>query len=217
MHGCFRTLERALGALAFDPSGDRLFGVGDLVNRGPHSDEAFEWLEQRFECVVLGNHDRWALNWFRASVPLPAPAGAEWLAGVPRRDYRRWRSALEAMPLAVTIETRHGPVGLVHAEVPHLSWAASLHALDRASAVAIDDALLGANAPREIIVRRRRRGVEGLRALVHGHEPVGQVERVANRWNIDTGAGIARLNRLSLLEVNTVELRTSTFDVDESS
>ena len=28
VHGCFRTLDRALTALAFDPSRDRLFGVG---------------------------------------------------------------------------------------------------------------------------------------------------------------------------------------------
>ena len=54
VHGCFRTLERALSVIAFDPNLDRLFGVGDLVNRGPHSEEALGWLEQRFDAVVLG-------------------------------------------------------------------------------------------------------------------------------------------------------------------
>ena len=53
--------------------------------------------------------------------------------------------------------------------------------------------------------------MEGLRALVHGHEPVRDVECTANRWNIDTGAGIPRLNCLTVLEVN----RAGTFDVDE--
>ena len=38
VHGCFRTLARALSQLEFDPSCDRLFGVGDLVDRGPHSE-----------------------------------------------------------------------------------------------------------------------------------------------------------------------------------
>ncbi len=38
VHGCFRTLECALLEIEFDPSRDRLFGVGDLVNRGPHRD-----------------------------------------------------------------------------------------------------------------------------------------------------------------------------------
>ena len=80
----------------------------------------------------------------------------------------------------------------------------------------VDDALLSLEASPETIRRHRRRPVEGLRALVHGHEPVEQVECVANRWNVDTGAGIARLNRLSLVAVNAPELRTWTFEVDES-
>ena len=57
----------------------------------------------------------------------------------------------------------------------------------------------------------------GLRALVLGHQPVEHVECVANRWNIDTGAGIPHLNRLSLVEANSSEFRTRKFDIDESS
>ena len=64
VHGCFRTLERALAELDFDPGRDRLFGVGDLVNRGSHSVAALEWREQRFKAVALGNHDRAVLRWF---------------------------------------------------------------------------------------------------------------------------------------------------------
>ena len=48
---------------------------------------------------------------------------------------------------------------------------------------------------------------------MHGHRPVVEVERTGNRWNIDTGAGIAQLNRLSILELGA-ELRPWTFDVD---
>ena len=42
-----------------------------------------------------------------------------------------------------------------------------------------------------LIPKRRARAepVEGLRALVHGHHPVREVETVGNRWNIDTGDG----------------------------
>ena len=63
VHGCFRTLERALEALSFDTSRDRLFGVGNLVERGPHSLEALDWLKHRFACVALGNHEDAALGW----------------------------------------------------------------------------------------------------------------------------------------------------------
>ena len=37
IHGCFTELQRGLEAIGFDPSTDRLFSVGDLVDRGPES------------------------------------------------------------------------------------------------------------------------------------------------------------------------------------
>lgn len=80
---------------------------------------------------------------------------------------------------------------------------------------ATDTALLGYETNEELHDARSR-PVEGLRALVHGHWPVREVETTLNRWNIDTGAGHDTLNRLSLIEVNAPELRTWTFDVDES-
>ena len=126
------------------------------------------------------------------------------------------RAPLGTMPLAITIETVYGPVGVVHAEAPHHSWAESLRRLETASPSVVDDVVLGFAAP-EASRRHRSRAVAGLRALVLGHKPVEHVECVANRWNIDTGAGIPHLNRLSLVEVNTSEFRTRTFDIDESS
>ena len=62
---------------------------------------------------------------------------------------------------------------------------------------------------------RRTSPVEGVRPLVDGHRRVVEVERTGNRWNIDTGARIPQLNRLSILELGP-ELRPWTFDVDEA-
>ena len=59
--------------------------------------------------------------------------------------------------------------------------------------------------------------MEGVRALVHGYEPVSEVERIANRWNIDTGAGIVELNRLTVHDANSGEIRCRAFDVDEGT
>ena len=216
VHGCFRTLDRVLAELRFDPVSDRLFGVGDLVDRGPHSAEALVWLETRFEAVVMGNHERPLLYWFD---PHRRPSSAHqpaWLRRVPRTQHRRWRAVLARMPVAVTIETACGAVGLVHADVPHPDWAVATAMLEVGAPDHVDIALLGADAPEEEVRLHRSRPVAGLRALVHGHFVVDEVERVANRWNIDTGAGIARLDRLSLVEVNAPEFGSWTFDVDES-
>ncbi len=63
VHGCFDTLQALWPRLDFDFRRDRLWLVGDLVNRGPRSLEVLRWtrdLEERLGermQVVLGNHD----------------------------------------------------------------------------------------------------------------------------------------------------------------
>ena len=52
---------------------------------------------------------------------------------------------------------------------------------------------------------------------MHGHFVVDEVERLANRWNIDTGATFAGRDRLTLLHVNARRIRQWTFEVDEGS
>ena len=217
VHGCFRTLARALAELDFDPGRDRLFGVGDLVNRGPHSVAALEWLEQHFEAVALGNHDRAVLRWFETPVGMLPPAGSEWLADVPEGERGTWCAALAAMPVAITLETPYGAVGIVHAEVPHRTWSEAVLMLERGDPDAVDVALLGLPGSPETIREHQSQPVGGLRALVHGHATRNGVRRTANRWNIDTGAGIQRLNRLTILHVNGRQIRASRFPVDESS
>ena len=215
VHGCFCTLERALAALDFLPGQDRLFSVGDLVERGPHSEEAIEWIEQRFAGVTRGNHEQGALGWLadRLSGSDVRPYG--WLRHIAPESYPRWLIALDRLPLALTIETSHGAVGIVHAESPDPSWIRATDLLERGREIGVT--LLGLPGSRETVCRYRSRPVEGLRALVHGHEPVRDVECTANRWNIDTGAGIRSLNRLTVLEVNGAEIQSRTFDVDEIS
>ena len=46
LHGCFAQLRAELEARHFDPQRDRLFAVGDLVDRGPQSDRVLETVEQ---------------------------------------------------------------------------------------------------------------------------------------------------------------------------
>lgn len=59
IQGCAASLFALLEILPFDPARDRLWLVGDLVNRGPGSLEVLRWAAAQGEGLtcVLGNHD----------------------------------------------------------------------------------------------------------------------------------------------------------------
>jgi serine/threonine protein phosphatase 1 len=57
IHGCFSYLEERLIEIDFNKNSDRLFCVGDLIDRGPESRKAAEYLEMPWFYSVLGNHE----------------------------------------------------------------------------------------------------------------------------------------------------------------
>lgn len=111
IQGCARSLERLLEQIRFAPSADRLWCVGDLVNRGPDSLRVLRYLKQLGSSaqVVLGNHDLFLLAAAEGIVALrPKDTIQDILAADDRTELLEW---LRRQPL----HYHEGAYFMVHA------------------------------------------------------------------------------------------------------
>lgn len=108
IHGCMPALRALLRQVDFHAARDRLFSVGDLIDRGPASVEALSLLREPWFMAVRGNHEQMLIDHLRRPDQQPAHDGV-WLS----RAYRsfterqqfaaRWLPALDRLPLVLGV------------------------------------------------------------------------------------------------------------------
>lgn len=71
IQGCYHSFQQLLKHIHFDAERDRLWLVGDLINRGSGSLEVLRWVYERQSSIVtvLGNHDLHTLAVAEGFVP----------------------------------------------------------------------------------------------------------------------------------------------------
>ena len=62
LHGCRQLLDQLLEFVDFSPENDRLFSVGDLIDRGSDSLGCLALLEKPWFYAVRGNHEEMLLD-----------------------------------------------------------------------------------------------------------------------------------------------------------
>jgi len=204
VHGCFGLLNALLREIGFDRGGDRLFSVGDLVDRGPDSAGVLNLLAQPWLYSIRGNHEQIALDTDLADSEATAfyeSIGGNWFLHAPRLAQEAYRKAFADLPLAIEVATELGPIGIVHADCPLPTWAQFSRALkDEDTAIKLQ---LIAQWSRDRIMRGNERGVPDLRALIVGHTPRPIPEALGNVIDIDTGAVYG--NALSAIRLRDLE------------
>jgi serine/threonine protein phosphatase 1 len=192
IHGHYDRLMEHLDKHKFDFNVDRLFCVGDLIDRGPESAKVIELLSEDWFFSLLGNHEYFMLSGLKHNNSkhkmLWLQNGGEWIASSNPTLWPQWFEALSQLPIAMQLEGKDGKTyGLVHADFASNHWADYSH-FDHEE---LETCLWS----RSNFASRSQHSVEGIDYLVHGHNSTGhRVDGISsalllgNRYYIEPGA-----------------------------
>lgn len=205
IHGQRETFELLLENVRYSPEdGDRLLLLGDLIDRGPDSPGMLQWLQRDEVVCIRGNHEQMMLDsfddggtsWIKKAW-MSSRNGGQWGKQLDAGQRDQWCEAIRRLPLAVEVETLHGPLVLVHAEIPQQTpWWAFKAWLEEPETT---DFVVRENrhCARILAFWARQRfgnqpeddpGVPDIWRAFHGHTPQRDVVKLGNmRW-IDLGA-----------------------------
>lgn len=203
IHGCFYKLEQALSAVGFDKEKDRLFATADLVDRGPESHLAIDYIYEPWFFSCKGNHDQMAIDFARGTGwPMSlldySYHGGSWNIANSLEERETVALCFEDLPLGIEVETANGLVGLIHAECPFNDWNKFKETEQDFS---VDNTAMW---ERSRYYNMDRSLVQGVKSLVVGHTPMNEPLVLGNVWYIDT-MGWRPNGKFTLLDLSTME------------
>lgn len=209
IHGCFERLQYELDVVGFNEARDRLFSVGDLVDRGPSSEESIDWIAKPWFHAVRGNHEQMAIGVAsgRHDAGNYLVNGGGWFLSMNSARQQVFAEAFDSLPYLIEVETANGLIGIVHAEINGDSW--------RDFAAALDEADSNNKRKRlhEIALWARTRITSGddgrisdLHCLYVGHTPIQRPATLGNVCYIDTGCVFGGRLTVAALSDETMEM-----------
>lgn len=193
IHGRFDLVYENLNNVGFNVETDRLFCVGDLIDRGPYSNHVVSFLNLPYVHTIRGNHEDMLLDFFE-TYPNASDEdfyhagmrnGMTWFLQNNTCERKQILESLSKLPLVIEIESHRGLIGLVHADVPKdLSWLEFKNQVEADNKVVIETALWGRNR----ILNGVCEDIVGLGRLYVGHTVQENIKKLGNVVALDTGA-----------------------------
>lgn len=173
----------ALSYVGFDTAKDRLFSVGDLIDRGPKSLQCLKLLDAPWFFAVRGNHEQMMIDWALGQrFPLWQKAYGMWTRDMDTAEISAWVERLMRLPISMTVKGNSYSVGICHAEPCGFDWAAMI-----SDNGCFQQMMWGRKVLKGEVDPRPVKGVD---ITLHGHTPIPHVRNVGNRYFLDTGAGM---------------------------
>jgi len=123
IHGHFTLLEKQLSLLNFDQENDRLFCLGDLVDRGDESNLVIEYLSKPWFYSILGNHELLLIDAYESDSAHVRTQwnfwGGDWAEDYDDAELERYYEVFVTLPMAIELMLPNNrKIALVHAELP---------------------------------------------------------------------------------------------------
>lgn len=184
LHGCVDALRYLLRVITFDPARDRLFSVGDLVDRGEHSELALTLLDKPWFFAVLGNHEDMlcAVADGRLRRQSWYGIGGVWASRLSDERVQHYAELVRGLPLARVVGSGKERFNVLHGEFFGTDAeldAGNFSTETRQQLLWGRDLALGNGDP-----QRQR----GLSLTYCGHTPMRDIKQVGSQVFIDTGA-----------------------------
>jgi len=216
IHGNFDLLEIFLKDVSFDNANDRLISVGDIIDRGPDSAIALEYLQNPWFYAVRGNHEAMligAQDRVYGMYELWMHNGGEWSDDAPDGLLEEMASQYRELPYVIEVDTDLGKVGVVHADMPNvMSWDDTLDAIEngKLKEKQMQVYLWSRDTYRKLRMSLEYPGaiketfIEGVHKVYVGHSIVKQPASYGNMMFIDTGAYTS--GTLSFVDITNDEI-----------
>jgi serine/threonine protein phosphatase 1 len=199
LHGQFERLMALLSKLHFDYQKDRLFALGDLIDRGPDSEKCIELLNAPWFYSIKGNHEDLLCRSFIDETfrPIWIANGGGWAGSLSREQFSQYTNAVSELPLVITIGSGSDRINLLHAE--YFGTDQDLDAGNYSQKV-IQQLLWG----RQLITEPSKyRKLSQLSKTYCGHSVVEKPLKIASQIYIDTGAGfIEKGGKLTVVNIS---------------
>lgn len=129
LHGALDRFAQLFVHLNFDPEVDRMFSVGDLVDRGPDSLECLKLLREPWFHAVKANHE-WMMIDAMNDGPLAGMwfiNGGDWALDIFQSsaleaELRELTKVAEALPYLITVAVGDKNYHIIHAELPFFQF-----------------------------------------------------------------------------------------------
>lgn len=194
LHGCFEELILLLAHTNFNPKRDRLFSVGDLVDRGHDSAKCLELLDKPWFFTVRGNHEQMLLDHWSSPGKNPA-FDPDWLVGMTTDEINAWGAAISNLPHVIRVGKKSASFYIVHAEIWEQKALVTEQMIDEMLFSDEHQARIKALWSRSMLFARGkdsperfRHHAEDLPLIFCGHSIVPRPLQVERAVYIDTGA-----------------------------